>query len=54
MGSEQGGRPHRVVALVHPPQAPFELGCAAEEHYVVADRADDAEGAAWRAGERCG
>ncbi|MFL6075237.1 MAG: helix-turn-helix domain-containing protein [Mycobacteriales bacterium] len=22
--------PHRVVALVHPPQAPFELACAAE------------------------
>ncbi|MEU9124279.1 helix-turn-helix domain-containing protein [Streptomyces sp. NPDC048506] len=24
------GEPHRVVALVHPPQGPFELGCAAE------------------------
>ncbi|MFD0853825.1 AraC family transcriptional regulator, partial [Actinomadura adrarensis] len=22
--------PHRVVALLNPPQSPFELGCAAE------------------------
>ncbi|WP_079124387.1 GlxA family transcriptional regulator [Streptomyces sp. NBRC 110611] len=29
-GGDGGGPPHRVVALVHPPQGPFELGCAVE------------------------
>jgi hypothetical protein len=30
--------------------AAIGFGCAAEEHDVVADHPDDAEGAAWRAG----